>query len=330
MNAYEVFSTAKVPARFLKAAYLVGSIPFKSLESEPRVSYTLYIPEKHYCAYAKAQPQDGAAVGALESEPARLPLLVNIHGTRRGAERCRDNLIPFAEEMGMAVLAPLFPAGVDSVEALHNYKVLRQNDFHADTAFLSILDEVKVKWPGIATEKVFMMGFSGGGQFVHRFLYIHPERLHAASVGAPGRVTKLDESANWPAGTKNVDEIFGVARVNVETIRKVTVQLVCGELDNEVHGGEGFWEWFNSMQAKYSERDGATKPNASNDAVGKAADRIGTLRQVLSDWEALGIKCQLDVVPDAKHETDKMLPTVLKFLRPLIESCQRHEGAMDS
>ena len=322
MNTSKLFSTADVPPQFLKAAYLVGSIPFKTLASEPRVSYTLYIPVKRYCDYAVAESQDGATAGL---SILRLPLIVNIHGTRRSAERCRDSLIHFAEEMGVAILAPLLPTGADTVEALHNYKVLRQNDFHADAALLSILDEVGDKWPGIATEKVFLMGFSGGGQFAHRFMYLYPARLHAVSIGAPGRVTRLDKTSNWPAGVKNVEKLFDGLEVNIDKIRQLAIQLVCGELDNEVHGGEEFWAWLQSVKAKYSEVSGARPLTVSNDAVGKAADRIGALRRIQNEWEVLGLQCQLDIVPNAKHETDKMLPAIIQFLRPLIERLGQDE-----
>jgi len=63
-----------------------------------------------------------------------------------------------------------------------------------DLLLLAMLDEVADFWPGIQTEKVYMMGFSRGGQFIHRFLLLHPERLYAVSIGAPGRPTMLDST----------------------------------------------------------------------------------------------------------------------------------------
>jgi dienelactone hydrolase len=330
MGSSKVFSTADVPPEFLKPAYLVGNIPFTALESEPRVSYTLYIPERHYSAYACSKFHDNTAGGLSTRKSPMLPLIVNIHGTRRGAERCRDSLTYFAEEMGVAIVAPLFPAGADSIEALHNYKVLRQNDFHADSALLSILNEVRDKWPGIDTEKVFMMGFSGGGQFTHRFMYLYPERLHAVSIGAPGRATRLDETLDWPVGVKNVTEIFDGVRVDVQKIRQLAIQLVCGELDTEVYGGEEFWTWLESVKAKYPEVSGARQLKVSNDAVGKASDRIGGLRRIKGEYEVLGLQCQLDIVPNAKHEKEKMLPAVTRFLRPLIERLREDPATKSS
>ena len=124
-------------------------------------------------------------------------------------------------------------------------------------------------------------------------------------------------------------EIFNGVGIDVNKIRELKIQLICGELDTEVHGGEEFWGWLKSMKAKHSEGSGGSELKVSNDAIGRAADRIGTLRQVKSDWEALGIKCQLDIVPDAKHEADKILPAALKSVRPLIEKARSDHDMKD-
>ncbi|KAK9234061.1 hypothetical protein V1525DRAFT_414306 [Lipomyces kononenkoae] len=69
-----------------------------------------------------------------------------------------------------------------------------------DLLLLAILDEVSLRCPAIDTSKVLLTGFSGGGQFVHRFTYLHPERLLAVNVGAPGSVTYLDDNRPWADG----------------------------------------------------------------------------------------------------------------------------------
>lgn len=100
----------------------------------------------------------------------------------------------------------MFLAGIDSYNDLHNYQLFRYKSLRSDIALLDILDEVKIRWPGIGTEKRFLGGFSGGGHFAHLFMYLSPEKLHAVSIGSPGSVTMLDESLNWPAGIKDVSE----------------------------------------------------------------------------------------------------------------------------
>jgi hypothetical protein len=117
-----------------------------------------------------------------------------------------------------------------------------------------MLDEVAVRWPGIATQRVFMMGFSKGGQFVQRFMHLHSERLKAASIGAPRRVTALDRNIKWPNGIQNVEEVFGPGVVvDKETIRRLSIQLVMGGEGNRIHQ---FWKWLKEKKEELAEKQG--------------------------------------------------------------------------
>jgi pimeloyl-ACP methyl ester carboxylesterase len=64
-----------------------------------------------------------------------------------------------------------------------------------DLILLVMLDEVSLLWPAIDTSKVLLTWFSGGGQFVHGFTYLHPERLPAVNVSGPGSVSSPSFSA---------------------------------------------------------------------------------------------------------------------------------------
>ena len=289
-------STHNVPSHFLKAAYLVGHVPIKALASDPRISYMLYIPPTHY---------DNAPNGK------KLPLLVWIHGTRRRLGALDDgDLVSFADSTPCAVLAPLFPAGLDGPNDLDSYKLLRSKTLRSDLALLSILDEVAPRWPGLDTDKVFMLGFSGGGQFAHRFLYLYPERLLGVSIGAPGRVTLLDDDQEWPVGVSNVETLFDRG-INKEGIRGVDIQLVVGSEDNQVHGGSEFWDWMKKMKGKGS--------SAKEDSVATMTQgRLQTLQGLKGSWAQDGIESRLDIVPGAGHESEKMRPRQLEFLGPLM------------
>ncbi|MCG8423699.1 MAG: hypothetical protein MJE77_37855, partial [Proteobacteria bacterium] len=54
--------------------------------------------------------------------------------------------------------------------------------------------------PGIRTDRVRMFGFSGGGQFVHRYAMLHPARVERAVVGAAGWYTFPDPGLPYPLG----------------------------------------------------------------------------------------------------------------------------------
>ncbi|OJJ65889.1 hypothetical protein ASPBRDRAFT_435488 [Aspergillus brasiliensis CBS 101740] len=310
-------TTPEVPPQFLKSAFLVGHIPQRTLAAEPRVSYTLYIPPTHY------KPDPNRASQTSPYDKARLPLLVNIHGTSRSSS-IRPELVFFAGSTPCAILAPLFPANMDGPNDLDSYKVLRSATLRSDLALLAILDEVSTVWPGINTEKVFLAGFSGGGQFAHRFLYVHPERLAAVSVGAPGKVTMLDEQLAWPSGIANVQVLFGKG-VNKDLIRKVQIQLVIGSEDVKVHGGEEFWKWAKKLMAQRMAAEKASRKDSEKENTGKREvvmmdqGRSETLQQLQSSWQTDGIEARLDVVDGVAHSSVGVQECVWSYLRPLMQ-----------
>ncbi|BCS28182.1 uncharacterized protein APUU_61230S [Aspergillus puulaauensis] len=290
-------STADVPRQFLKTCFLTGHVPLKALASDPRVSYALYIPPSHYNA---------------SHTRTKLPLLVWIHGTgRRLSALYEEELVSFADRTPCAILAPLFPAGLDGPNDLDSYKKLRSPSLRSDQALLSILDEIAPRWPEIQTDRIFMMGFSGGGQFAHRFLYLYPERLAAVSVGAPGRVTMLDFSQKWPVGVEDAEALFG-RPVGLNRIQKVAIQLVVGSEDNWIHGSKEFWTWLQ----KYRNKAGGPQGPGSLDTMDQG--RLQTLVDLHSAWKRHGVESQLEIVQGISHEAGRARKHMLHFLEPLI------------
>ncbi|KAI2469787.1 alpha/beta-hydrolase [Annulohypoxylon bovei var. microspora] len=297
-------TAAEVPPRFLNSTLLVGHIPHRALVSDPRVSYALYVPPQHYGYGAGAAPARG-----------KVPLLVSIHGTRRHFYDIYD-LAPFADSAACAILTPLFPAGLDGPDDIDSYKLLRSKTLRSDLALLSMLDEVAVRWPAIDTDTIFLAGFSGGGQFAHRFLYLYPERLAAVSVGAPGHATVLDDQRNWPAGVKDVDALFGKS-INKDLIKRVPVQLVVGDADVKTHGSEEFWTWVRELKAQ---RSAGSKTN--NDIEGLSfmdRGRLETMHSLHELWKRDGIEAQLDIVGGVAHEVRGVRDSVLAFLKPKVQ-----------
>ncbi|KAL7899958.1 Alpha/Beta hydrolase protein [Trichoderma sp. SZMC 28014] len=311
-----LLSTTQIPPEFLKPTYMIGKIPRKALISEPRVSYNLYIPPEHYKDPLRSQ----ASVVSQAAFP-KLPLLVFIHGTLRDDSYTERGLIPFAESTPCAILAPLFPAGLDGSTDLDSYKLLRSPTLRSDLALLDMLNEVALRWPGIDTTRIFLMGYSGGAQFAHRFLYLYPQRLAAVSIGAPGTVTKLDHSASWPTGIENTEELFGI-HVDKNLIKQVKIQLVVGDADVEIHGGAEFWMWLQKF--KTAAGSGSLSSAQPDVELSKVPDkeivqnRLGTLKKLQALWREDGIDAQLDIVEGAKHESLKCQPYSLNFLQPLM------------
>lgn len=298
-------STSDVPRQYLKTCFLVGHVPLKALASDPRISYALYIPPTHYSG---------------NSNCIQLPLLILVHGTeRRWTAIYEEELVSYADQTPCAILAPLFPAGLDGPNDLDSYKKLRSPSLRSDQALLSILDEIAPRWPEIRTDKIFMMGFSGGGQFAQRFLYLYPERLAAVSVGAPGRVTMLDFSQKWPIGVADTGTLFG-RPVDLNHIQQVAIQIVVGSEDNWIHGGKEFWIWLQQYRNKAENQQG---PGALN-TMGQG--RLQTSEDLYNAWKKHGIDSQLKIVQGISHEAERARKHMLQFLEPLIRARFQGEG----
>jgi pimeloyl-ACP methyl ester carboxylesterase len=195
---------------------------------------------------------------------------------------------------------------------------------HRDTFHRSTKSgrEVQQRWPGIATEKVFLMGFSGGGQYAHRFLYLYPERLHAVSVGAPGRVTRLNETLAWPTGIKDVEEKFG-KKVEREKIKSVkSIQMVVGSKDTEIQGGNEYWAWLEERKRK-SRTENKDQSHEGGSLEPMRTGRVETLQKLQKAWAGDGIEAQLDIVPGVAHESAGIVDTVLDFFQPLMTEVHR-------
>jgi poly(3-hydroxybutyrate) depolymerase len=261
-----------------------GATTFFACQYDQRFSYCLYVPLK----YDVTASQD-------------YPLLVVVHGSHRNAESYRDALADWAEEHQTVVLSPLFPSGIIEPGESNNYKQLLFHDIRYDLVLLAMVEETAAVYR-IRRDRFMLYGYSGGGQFAHRFLYIHPERLQAVSIGAPGSVTLVNDTLGWWPGTANVEELFG-RPLDLEKVRAVPVQMVVGSDDTGSMAG------FDSKRVMPgSDRAGRTR-----------VERLETLR---ANFEAHGIGVEYTVVPGVGHESYKFLPVVTSYFSTILETRQ--------
>jgi pimeloyl-ACP methyl ester carboxylesterase len=132
-------------------------------------------------------------------------LLVIIHGFsgRRCNKRGRDLVRKFAEiwgqntqDKGWVVLAPHF----DEKRFNNDYQRLSFSGTRADLRLNQLVEETARIMPRLPTDRFFLFGFSGGGQFVHRYVAFHPERIERAVAGSPGWYMWPDLSIPYPIG----------------------------------------------------------------------------------------------------------------------------------
>lgn len=182
-----------------------------ALRADPRVSWCMHVP------------------ASFAAAPGEHRLVVAVHGSSRGVMALRDALAAHAERRRWVVLAPLFPVGVGGDGEADGYKTLVEGEIRYDRLLLAMVDEIGEVLGG-CFDRFGLFGFSGGGQFAHRFAYLHAPRLWGAVVGAPGAVTRIDERMDWWLGTRNCAEVFG-APLDLDALRRVPIQLLVGDQD---------------------------------------------------------------------------------------------------
>ena len=266
-----VIRFADLPESHPGRRILSGRTPFFAAPAEPRCSYTAYVPDTY-------------------DWDARPGVLVAVHGTGRDVERTRDRFRALAEEQHLIVVAPLFPAGIDDPDDLHNYKFVEYSSIRFDLVLLNILDEVAQRW-NANTDRVLLCGHSGGAQFAHRFWYLHPARVAAAAFSAPGRVTLVDDTTDWWSGTRDVEARFGV-RVDPAALRRVPVHLVIGAEDR-------------------GDADLAATAAADRDQPGDT--RLERLAALEDNLRGHGIEVSTTVVPGAGHDADATADPIAHF-----------------
>jgi len=250
------------------STYEVGNSGFIALQADQRFSYALHVPQGYRTTSSSIQKFD---------------VIVAVHGSNRPAMAYRDGFADLARKLGCFVLAPLFPIGIIEPGDVDNYKYIAFRGLRYDLILLSMMAEVEARY-GVAFQRIALHGFSGGGQFVHRFYYLHPERLAAVSIGAPGKVTLLDDTRPWWVGTADVQQRFG-SKIDLNALRAVKVQLVIGANDvddREIRVEEGSRNWM----------------EGANEAGRNRLERIQTLHGCLRDHR---IDAHLDIVPGVAH-----------------------------
>lgn len=260
-----------------------GATPFYALATEPRLSYCLYVPRDY--------EEDGTR---------HYPLVVVVHGTERGAQLYRDLFADFAETRGVIVLAPLFPCNLAGPGDTENYKWLEAGGIRFDLRLLDMVSEATDRYR-IAEGGMLIHGFSGGGHFVHRLLYLHPDRIRAASIGAPGVVTLFDDTVEWPVGTRGMELYFG-KHIDKPLVARVPVQCVVGADDTET------WEITVPRDAPIW-RPGMNETGRT---------RIDRLRRLAATLEAGGASVRFDLVEGVAHDGRGVLPQVMDFFDDIL------------
>ena len=144
------------------------------------------------------------------ASPVRIAVLV--HGTLGKnvsalavAERFIKRWIPEAEKRKLVFLAPAFdqenfggregPGG--------GYRGLFGRRIGADEFVNRIVNQYRSVWPSF-DGKIYLYGHSAGGQFVSRYVVMHPERVRAAVISAAGTFAFPNPDVPWTDGMRRL------------------------------------------------------------------------------------------------------------------------------
>ncbi len=255
-----------------------GVMMIRTLEGGP--AYLIYIPRK----------------GGENA-----PVFVTVHGISRDAIEQAYMYADLAERYGVVMIAPYF-----SEPPFSDYQFMGRNGRgqRADLALDKIADEVG-KLTHARTDKLYLFGYSGGGQFVHRYTLAHPDRVAKVAIGAAGWYTFPDPALPYPYGLKVSRKIFSGMVFDPGKFLSVPTRVFVGAEDVKQDPAL-------NKSVRIVRQQGATRVERAQKWVAemeKAADAIG-----------LQTSYSVELLPGSGHsysqcmQTGGMGPKVFSFL----------------
>ncbi|HZM17574.1 MAG TPA: hypothetical protein VFE28_16390 [Candidatus Krumholzibacteria bacterium] len=180
------------------------------LQTDPSQEYFVYVPSS-----------SGAAA----------PLFVAVHGISYNAYEQARLFSRYCDVYGAVMVAPHFVA-----ERHSDYQRLGRDgrSTRADVTLDAIIEEAG--WlTGASTAQIYLFGYSGGGQFAHRYALAHPHRVARAVVAAAGWYTFPDPRTRFPYGIRRSRELRGV-RFDPEEFLRVPLSVFVGDQDTTSEG----------------------------------------------------------------------------------------------
>lgn len=183
----------------------LGAVVVRTLPGDPPLTYHLYVPRS-------------GGQGA--------PLFVDVHGNGRGVAQHASLFAPFAERAGAVLLTPLFPA-----DRFPDFQRLGRagRGARADLALQRLIADVGAL-TGARTDKLYLSGYSGGAQFVHRYTMAYPQQVARFVAGAAGWYTFPDPALEFPSGIRSTPDLPGLV-FDPERFLRVPGCVLVGDRD---------------------------------------------------------------------------------------------------
>ena len=201
------FDRLQDPARGINPEITTGRVLKRRLSGQFQQTYYLYVPK---------------------NVRKSAPLMVSIHGISRNAREHASMMSAKAEQYGVILLAPLF-----NRKQFPDYQRLGRigRGPRADLALDRIIGEV-LYLTGADTEQLYLFGYSGGGQFAHRYAMAHPQRIASVVIGAAGWYTFPDRKKTYPRGTGS-NKTLPSLRFDKSRFLRIPMTVLVGDQDCE-------------------------------------------------------------------------------------------------
>lgn len=152
-------------------------------------------------------------------------IFITVHGISRNASEHAKKFADYAEEFGVVLIAPYFPS-----DRFPDYQRLGRKGKRADKALNKIVSEV-VQLTGANAKKLYLFGYSGGAQFVHRYMLAYPHHVAKIVLGAPGWYTLPNPILTFPIGIQQSQSLPQV-QFNPALFLHIPACVLVGEKDN--------------------------------------------------------------------------------------------------
>lgn len=174
----------------------------------------------------QADPMQEYLVYAPTSGAFGAPIFVAVHGLACNPHDLARVFSELCETAGVVMLAPIF-----TTEQHSDYQRLGRSGrgVRADVALDRCVAEV-ASLTGADVKQVHLFGYSGGAQFVHRYLMAHPHRVARAVVASAGWYTFPDTKLRFPYGIRPHRRLPGV-NFDPEKFLRVPVTVLVGQRD---------------------------------------------------------------------------------------------------
>lgn len=183
-----------------------GSIHHRTIKGMSPLDYFVYLPANHHRSSK---------------------VLYTIHGISRNAREHIEGFSAMAELHGTILIAPMFLK-----DSYPRYQQLgtNVNQERADMAFDHILQDAH-EWLGITPSSMRIFGFSGGGQFLHRYAMFYPKRVARMVLAAPGWYTFPDPDRKYPYGLKSTQD-WPKLSFTLDKFLQIPTLVLVGEEDD--------------------------------------------------------------------------------------------------